>query len=173
MNKYFGVIFRAKEEDKGEVFIVSQDLIKRGAIDEYFIIQNKAIIKLTDESTITDWIKYSDDKKLYVSNNNKLECIDINDIVFEDYIKIYNKKEDEIGFFIVDKYITNNGQRNSFFFSEKVNNIDNKTYCEYYDRSSQKYVYTERVFGLDRIITDEKLENKIKNIFNKQKKENL
>ena len=174
MNKYFGVIFKSKEElEKEETFIVSQDLIKRGVVESLFVKIDDSFIQITEQMTILEWIKQSDDKNIYISNNGTFERIDINDISFEDYIKIYNKNINEIGFFIIDKYITNKGERCNYFLSMKTDEIDNKIYCEYYNRNSKEFVYTERVIGLDKIITDEQLKEKIRLMFEKYKKENL
>ena len=38
--------------------------------------------------TILEWLEKSEDKNLY---NEDYEVIDLNDIPFDDYIKIYNK----------------------------------------------------------------------------------
>lgn len=171
LNKYFEVIFKSKKKlDKEEKFIVSQDLISRGAIENLFIKIDGKFTRITDKTTIIEWIKLSDDKQIYDENFNVIE---LNDINFEDYIKIYNKKEKKIGQFIIEKYITYNKTRCILFLSMKTDDLDDKIYCEYYDRTSNEFIYTERILGLDRIIEDKQLKNKVKQYFEDYKKENL
>lgn len=172
MNKYVGVVFRRKNggnEDNEEYFIVSQDLIKRGIVEKLFVIINNDFVELTNELTIMEWVKMSDDKKLY---NKDFELIEINDIMFEDYMKIYNHKEKKIGQFIVDKYLTHNKVRCDMFLSKKTDDLDNEVFCEYYNRTSNEMVYTQRVLGLDKIIENEELKNKVQDYFNSYKEEN-
>ena len=163
MNKYVGVIFRSKKElKKEETFIVSQDLIKRGIVEKLYIKEKVSgkFIELTDKITILQWLQCSNNNTLYDSDFN---AIGLNDIPFDDYIKIYNSKKGEIGEFIIDKYLTFN----------KTDDMDNKVYCEYFNRTSNKLIYTERILGLDRVIEDEELKAKIKDYFETYKKENL
>lgn len=171
MNKYFEVVFKSKKKlDKEEKFIVSQDLIDRGVVESLFIKIDGKFTKITNKTTIIEWIKLSDDKQIYDEN---FDIIGLNDINFEDYIKIYNAKEKKIGQFIIEKYMTYNKVRRTLFLSMKTDDLDNKIYCEYYDKISNEFIYTERVLGLDRIIEDEQLKNKIKKYFEDYKKENL
>ena len=94
MNKYVGVVFRSKKQtDKEEIFIVSQDLIKRGVVEKLYIKINNEFIELDNKMTILEWLEKSEDKNLY---NEDYEVIDLNDIPFDDYIKIYNKKNEYI-----------------------------------------------------------------------------
>lgn len=174
LNKYVSVILRSKKQlDKEEVFIVSQDLIKRGVVGDLYIKIEGAFIKITDKVTILEWVTQSDDKQLYLFEEGNFNQIDLNDIPFEDYIKIYNQKENKIGQFIIDKYITVNNERCNYFLSMKTDDFKNKIYCEYYCRNSQNFVYTERILGLDRIITDEVQKETVKAYFENYKKENL
>lgn len=177
MNKYVGVIFRSEKQlDKVETFIVSQDLIKRGIVEPLYIKEKSSgkFIKLDNKITILEWLECSDSNTFYDKDFNVVE---LNDIPFDDYIKIYNAKKNEIGEFIIDKYLTfetNNSKiRCDLFLSMKTDDIDNKVFCEYYNRTSNSYVYTERILGLDRVIEDEELKIKVKNYFDKYKKENL
>ena len=75
--------------------------------------------------------------------------------------------------FIIDKYLTFNKKRCDLFLSMKTDDMDNKVYCEYFNRTSNKLIYTERILGLDRVIEDEELKAKIKDYFETYKKENL
>lgn len=173
MNKYVGVIFRSKNElKKEETFIVSQDLIKRGIVEKLYIKEKETgkFVELTDKITILQWLQCSNDNTLYDSDFN---AIGLNDIPFDDYINIYNTKKGEIGEFIVDRYLTFNKKRCDLFLSMKTDDIDNKIYCEYFNRTSNELIYTERVLGLDRVIEDEELKAKIKDYFETYKKENL
>ena len=171
MNKYVGVIFRSKKKiNKEETFIVSQDLIKRGVIEKLFAKINNEFIEINNNMTILEWLEKSEDKKLY---NKNYEVVDLNDIPFDDYIKIYNKQEGTIGEFIIDKYMTFNEVICDLFLSMKTDDLENRVFCEYFNRTSNKLIYTERILGLDRVIEDEQLKNKIKSYFENYKKENL
>lgn len=171
MNKYVGVVFRSKKQtDKEEIFIVSQDLIKRGVVEKLYIKINNEFIELDNKMTILEWLEKSEDKNLY---NEDYEVIDLNDIPFDDYIKIYNKKEGMIGEFIIDKYMTFNKTRCDLFLSMKTDDLENRVFCEYFNRTSNEMIYTERILGLDRIIENEELKSKIKDYFESYKKENL
>lgn len=171
MNKYFEVVFKSKKKlDKEEKFIVSQDLISRGIIENLFIKIDGKFTRITDKTTIIEWIKLSDDKQIY---DEEFNVIGLNDINFEDYIKIYNSSEKKIGQFIIEKYVTYNKEKRTLFLSMKTSDLDNKTYCEYYDKNSNEFIYTERILGLDKVIENEQLKNKIKKYFEDYKKENL
>ena len=66
MNKYVGVVFRSKKQtDKEEIFIVSQDLIKRGVVEKLYIKINNEFIELDNKMTILEWLEKSEDKNLY------------------------------------------------------------------------------------------------------------
>lgn len=167
MNKYFEVIFKSKKDlDKEERFVISQDLINRGIVENLFVKIDGKFVKITDKATVIQWIELSDDKQLY---NEEFNVIGLNDISFEDYIKIYNKEENKVGYFIIEKYIKIGTEKKVLLLSMKTDEFNNKTYCEYYDKISNKYVYTERVLGLDRVIENEQ----VKKYFEDYKKENL
>lgn len=172
MNKYFGVNFRKKgnNDENIETFIVSQDLVKRGAVEKLFVKINSDFVEMTNGASILEWVQLSDDKKIYDENYNKIE---LNDIPFDDYIKVYNSKEQKIGQFIIEKYMTFKNERCILFLSMKTDDLDNKIFCEYYNKTSKEFIYTERVLGLDRVIQDEQLKEKIKKYFEDYKKENL
>ena len=167
MNRYFEVVFKSKKDlDKEERFVISQDLINRGVVEDLFVKIDGKFVKITDNATVIKWLEISDDKQLY---NDEFNAIGLNDITFEDYIKIYNKNENKVGYFIIEKYIKTEGEKRVLLLSMKTNELNNKTYCEYYDKISNKYIYTERVLGLDRIIENEQ----VKKYFEDYKKENL
>lgn len=172
MNKYFGVNFRPNKKniDNIDTFIVSQDLIKRGAVENLFVKIDNKLVPMSNEITVLEWVQMSDDKRIYDKDYNKIE---LNDIPFDDYVKIYNPKEKKIGQFIIDKYMTYKNERCALFLSMKTDDLDNKIYCEYYNKTSNEYIYTERVLGLDKVIKDEELKNRIKKYFKGYKKENL
>lgn len=172
MNKYFGVNFRPNKKniDNIDTFIVSQDLIKRGAVENLFVKIDNKLVPMSNEVTVLEWVQMSDDKRIYDKDYNKIE---LNDIPFDDYVKIYNPKEKKIGQFIIDKYMTYKNERCVLFLSMKTDDLDNKIYCEYYNKTSNEYIYTERVLGLDKVIKDEELKNRIKKYFKGYKKENL
>lgn len=172
MNKYFGVNFRPNKKniDNIDTFIVSQDLIKRGAVENLFVKIDNKLVPMSNEVTVLEWVQMSDDKRIYDKNYNKIE---LNDIPFDDYVKIYNPKEKKIGQFIIDKYMTYKNERCVLFLSMKTDDLDNKVFCEYYNKTSKEFIYTERVLGLDKIIADEELKDKIKKYFEDYKKENL
>lgn len=172
MNKYFGVNFRPNKKniDNIDTFIVSQDLIKRGAVENLFVKIDNKLVPMSNEVTVLEWVQMSDDKRIYDKDYNKIE---LNDIPFDDYVKIYNPKEKKIGQFIIDKYMTYKNERCVLFLSMKTDNLDNKVFCEYYNKTSKEFIYTERVLGLDKIIADEELKDKIKKYFEDYKKENL
>lgn len=172
MNKYFGVNFRPNKKniDNIDTFIVSQDLIKRGAVENLFVKIDNKLIPMSNEVTVLEWVQMSDDKRIYDKDYNKIE---LNDIPFDDYVKIYNPKEKKIGQFIIDKYMTYKNERCVLFLSMKTDDLDNKVFCEYYNKTSKEFIYTERVLGLDKIIEDEELKDKIKKYFEDYKKENL
>ena len=172
MNKYFGVNFRPNKKniDNIDTFIVSQDLIKRGAVENLFVKIDNQLVPMSNEVTVLEWVQMSDDKRIYDKDYNKIE---LNDIPFDDYVKIYNPKEKKIGQFIIDKYMTYKNERCVLFLSMKTDDLDNKVFCEYYNKTSKEFIYTERVLGLDKIIEDEELKDKIKKYFEDYKKENL
>ena len=171
LNKYFEVVFKSKKKlEKEEKFIVSQDLISRGIIEDLFIKVGGKFTMITDKTTVIEWIELSDDKQIYDANFN---VIGLNDINFEDYIKIYNTDEKKTGHFIIKEYVTYNGTQRTLFLSMKTDDLDNKTYCEYYDKTSNEFIYTERILGLDKVIDNEQLKNKVKDCFVEYKKENL
>lgn len=172
MNKYFGVNFRPNKKniDNIDIFIVSQDLIKRGAVENLFVKIDNKLVPMSNEITVLEWVQMSDDKRIYDKDYNKIE---LNDIPFDDYVKIYNPKEKKIGQFIIDKYMTYKNERCVLFLSMKTDDLDNKVFCEYYNKTSKEFIYTERVLGLDKIIADEELKDKIKKYFEDYKKENL
>lgn len=172
MNKYFGVNFRPNKKniDNIDTFIVSQDLIKRGAVENLFVKIDNKLVPMSNEVTVLEWVQMSDDKRIYDKDYNKIE---LNDIPFDDYVKIYNPKEKKIGQFIIDKYMTYKNERCVLFLSMKTDDLDNKVFCEYYNKTSKEFIYTERVLGLDKIIEDEELKDKIKKYFEDYKKENL
>lgn len=172
MNKYFGVNFRPNKKniDNIDTFIVSQDLIKRGAVENLFVKIDNKLVPMSNEVTVLEWVQMSDDKRIYDKDYNKIE---LNDIPFDDYVKIYNPKEKKIGQFIIDKYMTYKNERCVLFLSMKTDDLDNKVFCEYYNKTSKEFIYTERVLGLDKIIADEELKDKIKKYFEDYKKENL
>ena len=172
MNKYFGVNFRPNKKniDNIDTFIVSQDLIKRGAVENLFVKIDNKLVPMSNEVTVLEWVQMSDYKRIYDKDYNKIE---LNDIPFDDYVKIYNHKEKKIGQFIIDKYMTYKNERCVLFLSMKTDDLDNKVFCEYYNKTSKEFIYTERVLGLDKIIADEELKDKIKKYFEDYKKENL
>ena len=172
MNKYFGVNFRPNKKniDNIDTFIVSQDLIKRGAVENLFVKIDNKLVPMSNEVTVLEWVQMSDDKRIYDKDYNKIE---LNDIPFDDYVKIYNPKEKKIGQFIIDKYMTYKNERCVLFLSMKTDDLDNKVFCEYYNKTSKEFIYTERVLGLDRVIQDEQLKEKMKKYFEDYKKENL
>ena len=89
MNRYFEVVFKSKQDlDKEERFVISQDLINRGVVEDLFVKIDGKFVKITDNATVIKWLEISDDKQLY---NDEFNAIGLNDITFEDYIKIYNK----------------------------------------------------------------------------------
>ena len=171
MNKYVGVIFRSKnEEKKEETFIVSQDLIKRGIVEPLYIKSKGKFIQLNNKMSILEWLECNNTNVFYDKDFNE---IGLNDIPFDDYIKIYHTEKKKIGEFIIERYMTFKNRRCDLFLSMQTDDIDNKIFCEYYNRTSDSYIYTERVLGLDRVIEDEDLKTKIKDYFEKYKKENL
>lgn len=159
-----------KNIDNIDTFIVSQDLIKRGAVENLFVKIDNKLVPMSNEVTVLEWVQMSDDKRIYDKDYNKIE---LNDIPFDDYVKIYNPKEKKIGQFIIDKYMTYKNERCVLFLSMKTDDLDNKVFCEYYNKTSKEFIYTERVLGLDKIIADEELKDKIKKYFEDYKKENL
>lgn len=170
MNRYLGVYFRKKTntEDNEQEFIVSQDLIKRGVIiDNLYIKKDEGFCKLTNKMTILNWIRESKDKKLYEFINDEYVELELNDISFDDYIRLFNENADDIGNLIIERYSTHNGERCAIYLSLK-DEIDNAVYCEYYNKTTQSYIYTKRIMGLDKVINDEE----IKNHFEKIKEEN-
>ena len=174
MNNYISVILKSRKQlDEEEIFIVSQDLIRRGIVNDLYIKIEGAFIKITDKVTVLEWITQSDDKQLYIFEEGEFIKIDINDIPFDDYIKIYNQKDNKIGQFIIDKYITVDDKKCNYFLSMKTDDFGDRIFCEYYCRNSQNFVYTERILGLDRIITNEQEKETIKAYFENYKKENL
>lgn len=167
MNKYVGINFKNAiiKGEKGfsnNTFIVLEDLIARGINEDLYILVNGKYVMITNEKKVIDWIKDSDDKKIYDSEHN---IIELNDLQYDDYVKIYNRATDEVIKFIVEKYVTSNGNRCNYFLCDKTSDLENKTFCEYYNRNTQQFVYTERVFGLDKVIEDEELRNKVSEYF--------
>lgn len=174
MNKYVGVEFKGRKKSKNkEVFIVSQDLIKRGVMGSLFIEIEDKFLQITNEVSILEWIKQSKDNKLYIFKFGKFQEIGLNDIPFEDYLKIYSPKENKVGQFIINKYLMHNEKQCEFVLSIKIDDFQGATYCEYYNNTQEEFVYTERILGLDRIIEDKKLKSKIKAYFEEYKKESL
>jgi len=174
LNRYVGVTFKGKQETENkEVFVVSRDLIKRGILGNLFIEIGDKFLQITDEVSILEWIKQSKNNKLYLFELGTFEEIGLNDIVFEDYIKIYSPKENRIGQFIVDKYFSHNEEECEFILNFKSSEFTNTVFCEYYNKTKQEFVYTERVLGLDRIIEDKQFKTEVKLYFDKIRKENL
>lgn len=175
MNKYVGVVFKSKKETNNEdMFIVSQDLIKRGILSELYVKMQGIYVQITNKETVLEWIKTSDDKSIYVLRNKNFIKQDINDIKFDDYIRIFNSKTNDIGQFIIEKYLTfspKTTKKSELLLSVKIDDVDNRTFCEYYNKSTHNYLYTERVLGLDKVITDKQLKTKIQKYIKQYKKE--
>ena len=124
MNRYFEVVFKSKKDlDKEERFVISQDLINRGVVEDLFVKIDGKFVKVTDNATVIKWLEISDDKQLY---NDEFNAIGLNDITFEDYIKIYNKNENKVGYFIIEKYIKTEGEKRVLLLSMKTNELNDK-----------------------------------------------